>query len=518
MTSPLSIFANDRYAAYNRADLTRYPKYLTDAQKLRLERIRIGQMLYESPEQFFLGEGRAQFAPPRIKKDGEEAVYYNPLNLLKVVSETSAELLFGGDAILKVDNGAQEEAVRAIAKRSHLDASLAEIEIEASRSGEAYLEALRIGGEAYVVARPPQHLHPEGQLGPDRQYASYVYYEEATVDGSAAKVNYLLEVRYLPGSIERKLYRLQSDSSRGEEVDLRLWPAYAAPDAVVPPASEKTGVAMNTIIWIPNLMIGDRVYSDYDGLIGPQDRVNQKVSQHDVVVEKHGRPKLAAPKESAGKDGNLGAAKDVYFVRAMAEAPKYIGLPADLAAAMLDLDKAIEQFSLLSGYSPEMLGLRKDGGAESAKALRIRMTKPLGRAARKAKLRQPLIVRALEIAQALTLATPGVRFDVGEVSYVLQDGLPVDRSEQASTLSMLRSAKLISRRRAIEEQLLTRDAVNEELAELDREADADAITLSLGGEAQTTNEQNPSGDAQASDGLNQLRADAGGDAGQESEE
>lgn len=490
-----SLYANETDSQYQTLGRSNDAAYLTRAQRTRLERIRQARLLTDRQYDYFIGESRTKFGTVKFRiNDGPMIDYYEPLNLLDLIAKKSGDLLYGSDPVIRVSDDNQEASLKQLISRSNLTSIMLESEFDCASTGESILEICRHESKVFVTVHAPEEFHPEGKLQPDRQHPSYVYYAEENIGTDAAPDWKLLEQRYKPGSIERAVWQLNDRKEKGQKLELNAWPAFATE---TPAEVEPTGVAQNLIVWIPNRLQNGRVISDFDGLIGLQDKVNFKSSQLDAVLAKHGRPKLAAHVDSADEDGNLKASGDVFYFRTKEEIPQYIVWNAEIGSAIQERDNAIDHVCVVAEMSPELLGIKRGIAApESAKALKIRVMNSLAKAARKATVRAPLIARALKIAQDLEQATPGngmVSFVPAEPSVRVKDGLPIDELELATIVSTYRSSNSMSLEDAVAARIPDPEAAAVEVDRIKAER-AEATPSILFGESGASSQQNNAGE------------------------
>src|SRR4051812_14849148 len=94
--------------SYNRRAVN-YPGFLSEEQKAKLERIRQGRMLYDGQHrEYFLGETRTQFNFPEMRAGSSVIRPYIKLNILKLVCNKTADLLFGEEPLLRVEDDIQQ--------------------------------------------------------------------------------------------------------------------------------------------------------------------------------------------------------------------------------------------------------------------------------------------------------------------------------------------------------------------------------------------------------------------------
>jgi hypothetical protein len=477
--------------AFNTARPGGYLSFLTAAQQARLERIRQARLLYDGRHrEYFLDEGRTQFDFPRVRAGGRVVQMYLTYNVLGLISLKGADLLFGQAPMLRAEDAAQQEALSRLVERTSLHALLYGCAVDASYEGECFLETCARGGRSYIVQVPSDEIFPEGDRGPDGQYERYVRYRVKNAGAGREPLYLLLEITYLPGRIERRCFQLDEDGGR-REVGLGNWVAGSsgggvveseradatAPHPTTPPlhhttplhAVTPTGVADNTITWLPNGLVRGEPVSDYDGAIELQDALNAKNSQVGRVLLKHSDPRMAFPEEAFDRQtGQIRSDHDVFAYAADPErVPKYITWDAELQSAMADRAFILNQLLVRTETSQVLLGMKQGAAPDAYKKVRLEAFNSLTKAARKASYWVAAVRRAVAVAQDLENALPGgPRYARKPIGVQLRDGIPADDKEQAERLSILRAAGLVSLERALEEQLQEPAAVAKELGRL----------------------------------------------------
>ena len=496
MSALLPVWSNLPEASpYQRADLGAGGggrAYLSREQNDRLERLRHGWMLFSGQHrQYYLHEGRTQFHFPPLRVNGRDLVFYTTTNLLKRFSVAAADLLFGEEPALRVEDKGVQQRVQDVAKRSRLTARMHRAAVQASWAGGAFVEVCRFGGEVYVANCDPRDVHPAGDLRPDGQYAAYERFRTRLVPGGETPIRLLLIERYEAGSITRELWQLSKGGSKLRRLTLDQWPAAdKTPLADV----ESTGVASSpTMVYVPNNE-GDPA-SDYDGdLVEMQDKLNAKESQISRVLAKFSDPKLLLPEDLFDHEGNVPSGAEAFPFRE-GGVPQYLVWNAELETATKERDRTMHTMCVSGEFSPVLLGIKEGAAPDAARKLRLEATSSLAKAARKANAVAPAITRLLEVAQEMDRSplspayAPTRVYAVGEVGVELRDGLPVDDLDVAQAVATYRSAGVMSRRRGVERQLQDPDAVDDELKELEDEAEAAMPSVFMGG----GQGQNPAG-------------------------
>lgn len=480
-----------------------YGAFLTKEQQSRLERIRQARLLFDGRHrEYYLEETRTQFDFPASRVGGyygdKTVQVYLSDNVLGLISKKSADLLFGAEPLLRVEDETQEQYLAKLVERSGLHRLFYAKAVDASYEAEAFLESYvnPVDGEVYLRDVPSDEIFPVGRIGPDLQYPSYERYTLQDIGTDAAPILLLLKQIYSAGKIERRVYQLTTEGQILKEVDPKAWPVQPG-EAPIEPLTA-TGIDRCTITYVPNDLSRGAAVSDYDGAIDLQDALNAKITQIAVVLAKHASPKLGMPVETADAQGNARASMEVFYFRSKEEIPTYIVWNAQLEAAYKDRDFTLQQLLVRCEMSAVLLGIKMGGTtshATSYKSIRLEAYNSVTKAARKAVYWKAGIKRALGVCQDLENANvPGVRYDVGDIGVELRDGIPVDDLEQAQRQSTLRGAGLLSLRRGITEQLADPAAVQDELDELEKENAERTPSILLGAPDPTGEEPGVTGD------------------------
>jgi hypothetical protein len=480
ITDPnLTVWTHSTDASYN-ASRTSTGAFLTAEQQARLERIRQARLLFDGKHrQYFLDEGRTQFDFPPVRAGDKIVQLYITHNVLGLISQKSADLLFGEEPLIRSDVPRQQKAIDDLVKRCNLHALLQGAAVDCSCEAETFLEAVIREGQVYLRKIQADKIFPLGDLLPDGQYGSYASFEVKNVGTKDRPLWVLLTTQWLPGKITRQLQQLTDNGApSGRELSLDQWPLPAGADPLLP--EMPTGIQQNTITWIPNLLLRERPVSDYDGSIDLQDSLNAKNSQVARVLAQHADPKLAMPQSAADADGNVRSDFQVRFFGTKEEIPQYITWKAELEQAIADRGFVLNQLLVRTETSPVLLGLKEGAAPDAYKKVRLESFNSLTKAARKATYWKAGIRRAVAVALDLENTLPGVRYDRTEIAVQLRDGIPSDSKDDAERQLLLTGAGLMSRRRAIQEQLNDPAAVEKELAELDEQNKHDMPTALLG--------------------------------------
>jgi hypothetical protein len=479
----------DNWTTYNQLRADGYARFLTDEQKCRLERIRAGTLLFDGcHRQYYLDERRTRFNFPPAEVQYMVITPYSTFNVLGLISQKGTDLLFGQEPLIAADDDIQQGKLEELARRCRLYPLLRSAAVDATYQCEAFLESIvHVDGLVYLKQIAAEEIFGIGELGPDWQYESYVRYSVKDLPGDADKKKLLLEITYKAGSIERRLYLLNSDGSKGKEIaDLRLWDPAAKPLSPL----TITGIEQNTITWIPNMMARGRAVSDYDGAIDLQDKLNAQDTQVDNILAKHAEPVVARPKEMADADGNARSSRKLEWYDDPERISKYIQRTLDLEPAFTNVKRTLNNILIRTETSPVLLGLKEGAAPDAYKKVRLEAFNSITKAARKAAFWTPGIQRALTVCQDLEQLNGG-RYDRVPIGVHLRDGIPVDAYEQAQTQALLIGAGAQSVKGAVEERIPDPPRADAELAQIEEERAKKAAEMTpsvlLGGEVNQDN-------------------------------
>lgn len=464
-------------SAFNALRPEGYAAFLTDEQQARLERIRQARLLFDGKHrEYFLDERRTQFDFPRVRVNGVIWQPYQTYNVLGLISLKGADLLFGQDPLVRIEDEVRQAAIDELADRCQLHSLLYSCAVDASYEGECFLEACREGGEVYVRQVPADEIFPVGDRMPDGQFRRYDRFTLTNIGTKEKAIWLLLETRYLEGSIERHLYQLDDNKRDRREIALDNWPLPEGADPLAPVL--ETGVEQNTIVWIPNLLVRGKPVSDYDGAIDLQDALNAKNTQVGRVLLKHSDPKMAVSRRMVDEEGNVRQDAEVFFVDDPKEAPGYIVWDAKLEPAMADRSFVLNQLLVRTETSAVLLGLKEGAAPDAYKKVRLEAFNSITKAGRKAAYWKAGIRRVVGVALDLELGaarTPAQRAGVD-----LRDGIPVDENEQANTIATLLPIHAMSVKRAVELQIPDPSAAADELDEIQKDVAAATPPVLMG--------------------------------------
>jgi hypothetical protein len=479
--SGAGVWSGTGNASYGGMRWQGYPDFLTDDQKMRLERVAQARVLFEGlHREFFLDSypRRTQWNFPPDNINGSIQVMYLTFNLLGLTSLKFADLLFGQIPAFDAKSPDQYAAIQKLSTRSMLHAVLAGAAVSQGPEGEAFLEAViaPFDRNVYVRQVPSDEIFPVGEVREDGQYDSYARYRVKNVGTSKEPQWLLLEVTSAPGVITRKVWQLDKNGAKvGEPVSLDRWDPSLAGQEVT-----RTGLEMNTIVWVPALL--GKAHSDYNCALIQQDKFNSDNTRVGRILAKHSNPKIGFPRRMSDAQGNIPAAADAFFLDDMTQLPKYVTWDANLEGAIQDRAFTLNQLLVRLEMSPVLLGLKEGAAPDAYKKVRLEAFNSITAASRKAVIWTAGVQRILDVAMALDNTRPGISYPFGEnapVGVTLRDGIPTDEGEQATNISTLRTAGAMSRYRAVLLQLGDVQATEAEVKQIEEETAAAAPSVNI---------------------------------------
>lgn len=491
--------------SYNLTPPRMLQAFMTCEQIARIERIRQARMIYRGLHRdYFLGEGRTQFDFPLSAVNGKDVQLYVGFNVLRLISRKHADLLFGEEPIITVDDEARQTEIKQLVEQSRLHVRLYSAACSCSWAAEAFLESVLIGGEAYIRPIPADEMTPVGLMLPDGQYAQYLR-QRLHNFGTEEDPNWaLLEETYSAGSIDREAWTLNQDGKKVSSFDVGLWPV--APGTPTLSPKTKTGISRNTITWFQNEDEEGNTCSDYDGgLIGLQDALNSKVTQIARVLAKHSDPKVALPADSADTNGQVASTQNLFFFNSKEEIPQYIVWNAELQSALQDKKETLNALTITAEMSQSLLGLKEGAAPDSARKLKLEAVNALAKAARKAALFKPSMRRVVSVSLELqanlayvgvdpsgaSIVLPSCRAAIGDgadIGVEMRDGLPRDELDEAQIVQTYRSSGTMSIEDGVERRKPDRASRELEVARIKAEAAANVPSVLLHEPGGTANE------------------------------
>ncbi len=456
---------------------------------------------YGRYEKLFMGQHKDLYAG---KPGPYQKLRYIAANFAGLISKLSADLLFGEqpDFIAGQDDEAATEALDTIVTNNGLHAVDYESALSNSFRGDAIFKA-RWGQrtaeseepEAIIEEVPASIYFPELDEDDVRKVLS-VTLAWVKRDPKDPRKLYLRAEVHKPGTIQHMLYEMgssqtvavqvgqQSIAGRAlKQVALNTLEAYAEL-----PEEEETGLTHIPVFHIPNFRYGSRFWgiSDYEGLESMFEALNNRLSQIDVVLDKHVAPKIILPPGFIDDDNKVRFdLLETIQLEPGAQTPSYMTWEGQLAAAYQQVDKLLDLLFLTSETAPSAFGMDKFGVAESGRALRLRLLRTLAKINRKRLYYDSALKRALLTAQMLDTIHGSGKYEPAEPTIQWADGLPEDMVE----LVQIEAQRLLAGNSSLESSIRRLDgpdAVEAEMARIDEEAGQMGTVTGNAGRGQQT--------------------------------
>ncbi|MCL5291291.1 MAG: phage portal protein [Actinobacteria bacterium] len=272
----------------------------------------------------------------------------------------------------------------------------------------------------------------------------------------------LLKVRiHEPGTLTKREYRLS-----GSKID-----------TLVSEEVEKTGLSGFAVIPAHMLITSDRTtgiddYTDVDSIVS---EILVRCSQIAKVLDAFSSPSVQGPASALQQDPITNEWKlkvGDFFMRDSTEDPpvEYLVWDAQMEANFKFIEQAVNFLHSISEVGAVIFQdeLAKLGQVTGPGMKRV-MQAALSKVNRLKLFYDPALRKAIALASELGYSPSLDRF---HISIDWQDGLPADETEQAQVQSTLHGAGLLSRERALRQQGLTGQTIEDELARIESEAAA----------------------------------------------
>jgi len=446
---------------------------------------------YERCEKLFLGRHRELW---NLQPGKYQLRRYIVANFAGLISRLCADFLFGEhpDFLAPAGDDDAQEALDNLVARNGLHLMCYESALANSFRGDAVLKVRR-------GKRTPQSKEPEAII---EEIPASIYFPEldednvrhvlrATLawrkrDPTNPAITYLRLEEHEPGTIRHRLLRYSSGQAT-EQVPLNTLEAYK--DL---PEAEETGLEFIPLFHVPNFRYGSRFWgiSDYDGLESLFEATNNRLSQVDLVLDKHVAPKIILPPGFLDEDGKVHFEQmETIQIDPGSSPPSYMTWEGQLAAAYQEIDRLLELMFMLSETAPSAFGLDKFGVAESGRALRLRLLRTLAKVNRKRVYYDAGLKAALLTAQLLDVTLGSGKYEAAEPTIQWADGLPEDMVEMVE----IESQRLAAGNSSMESSVRRLDGPDAVEAEMGRIAEETGQAVALTGGAGGTRGAAPAG-------------------------
>jgi hypothetical protein len=386
---------------------------------------------------------------------------YMTCNFAGLLSKVIADVLFGEKVQIEspTKNKEEQKFIDALMYDNNLNVQLYESALFNSARGDALLRVRIEDNQIKIEDVNPAMYFPEldGNFRKDPEKKYLAWRENLDLpDGKVA--SYMIVEEYTVGLIETKIYRMKDEDSR--EIDsvvaVDIFNALTGKDIK---EKVETGIEKIPLIHIPNFRMESSYWgtSDFEDLQSLFFAINNRMTKIDNILDKHSDPILSLPPGILDEKGEVKKEKlGMIETRDGEGKPEYIVWNANLESAFKQIDEMIKMIFLMGEISPDVVGLDTGrGGAESGRALKLRMVRTLAKKNRKSLYYEQGIKEAIEIA---SMYAKSGNYKVDDIGYkgdpivpniIFADGVVDDKVEEVQNETLKVEAGLTSKKRAI---------------------------------------------------------------------
>lgn len=472
---------------------------------------------YDLYEKLFMGE---HFDAFMIQIDNElygknyARLKYLVANFAGLISKVSADLLFIEPPKIEVKDGDQEW-VDNFLEQNNFRVLMYESALEASYFGDTCFK-LRVDklnptdekNTVVLAGQSPLIYFPT--LNPNDIKGEPLEKELAWVIKIAGK-NYLRKEIHRGGFIYNELYELSDKpGAEGFEIVRKAELSLLGQPGLLD--SQDTKIKSPMLFHVPNWRAGNRYFgiSDYFDLMSLFYAINNRISKVDNILDKHSDPILAIPAEVLDEDGNVKKSAIGTFVRAddggKENDPSYITWEANLESAFKEIDHLVEMIFMMSETAPGILGMDKNGQAESGRALKLKLLRTLYKIQRKqlyyTRAIKEMVYSAQLLGKAWDVEVKGQKLKGDPVmpDVIWRDGLPADMAEMIDNETKALDAGITTTVDAIMRVYdVDRKSAEQMKKEIDKETELSMPVMNTAANANTFKEDMHSPDASPKD-------------------
>lgn len=382
---------------------------------------------------------------------------YTVVNFAGLISKVVADMLFSEPVTINAPDGDQEY-LEGLFNKNHLDIQCYESALSNSYKGDALFK-LRVGklnpmdDKSMVIIEDttPNIYYPKVdefnvRANPESETLAWTF--------KVGDAVYLREEIHTPGKIENKVWKMK-DNKKEYRAPLSLLNIPGIKD------EEATGVDFSLIDHVVNWKTGDRFFgiSDYYDLDSLFYAINNRMSKVDNILDKHSDPILTVPPGILDEKGHV-KKSDLGVIEVQEGEngkPEYVVWDASLENAFKQIEQLVQFMYMVGEISPDILGMGKEGAAESGRALKFKLMRTIAKVARK-KLYydhalKSVLYKAQVLAKEYNIEIDGKRLQGEPVvpEIVWADGLPADEVEAIDNNVKMIDAGLKSKVQAIME-------------------------------------------------------------------
>jgi hypothetical protein len=431
---------------------------------------------YGKFEKLFIGDHKTVF---NVQVGPYQALRYIVANFPQTLSRLCADMLFGEqpDFMAGQQEGPEREKAQAALDSMTQLNSLHVVNYESALSNSFRGDAIykvwwgAPAGDFGVESKPraviqevPAAIYFPEVAEDDVREIRRVTLAWTKRDPKIPTMQYLRVEEHEPGTIKHRLLLLTGQSP-GQEVPLNTLEEYKNL-----PTEEETGLPVIPVVHIPNFRYGSRFWgiSDYQGLDALFEAMNNRLSQIEIVLDKHVAPKIILPPGFIDDQGKVRFdSMEAVEMTAGDMPPSYLTWEGQLTAAGAQYDRLLDLLMITAEIAPSLFGLEKFGLAESGRALRLRLLRTLAKINRKRLYYDRGLAEVLLIAQMLDAAKGAGGYTPVKPNIQWADGLPEDIVEMVQT----EAQRLAAGNSSIESSIRRLDGPDAVEAEMDRIAE-----------------------------------------------
>jgi len=222
------------------------------------------------------------------------------------------------------------------------------------------------------------------------------------------------------------------------------------------------GITRLPFVWIANARddeSGVFGISDYEDLESIQGELNQRYTERACVLSKHTDPVVVGPRELLNELGEVELGGNAKFISTAPgekanEVMAYVVWDASLTNVENEITSLERSFAAVAGIDAQAL-LEEAGAAipASGRAIRLGQYRTQARVVQKQDLMQAALQAIISIASEMSSVHgslhPVVMVEDADVVITFEDGLPSDPTERIEQQTLMLTAKVQSRKRAI---------------------------------------------------------------------
>ncbi len=371
------------------------------------------------------------------KATAERQAEFTPAGLGREIAKLSAALLFSEQPKVAVEGEIEQAALDVITASNDLPSTLHDGADNVASEGVVGLRVLV--DDDVLEGRPLVTVESADTIIWSERYGRT---EGGVLIVARERQNstYRLLEHHDKGVVRRRLYR-GTQTRLGQAVGLSTGP----PEFRELRDEVRTGLSRPTLVKWANLPGDD---SDLRGIEAMLDALDDATT----LGRKKARasaPLMFVNRKLANEQGDADLGGAIFLDSSM----NPVETPANMAEVVQPAMQAADHQTYLqglreqaisaAGYSLASWGLGEGGRADSGRALKLRQSRTLLTLAAKSRQAEGAISEAVSIALEMVLGTEV------EVSVELGDGMPVDTTEQATEISTLYGAGLLSERSAL---------------------------------------------------------------------